>query len=474
MPRRTIAVPEKDKLTAVQRIAKSRPYYARVGLAGYVDILRRRWIALVICVLVGIAGGLYEGHHGPKIYQATSRAIVNTPASPVLQEALAGAQLTNQLTATYATLASSQVVAQQVVTDLGLPESPGSVRGSVHAAVVPNTFIIAITAASTDPAKAAQIANAAAKALGEVVAELRSGSKEDVNVKPLDQAGVPGSPSSPRSNVDLAVGLALGLLAGILLMAAMEALDRRVRSTRQADTLLHAPLLGIVPNRKSNAIVALDERDPEGEPYRSIATSLRFLNGGPSARTVVISSPEEGEGKSTVTANLAVALASAGLQVIVVDADLRRGRLTQLFGADSRVGLTSVIGGELPAAKALQEWHANLRLLPTGPLPSNPAGLLGSQAAADTVAALGELADIVLIDGAPLIPLTDTLVLSTQTDGVVLAVRHDKTTRPSLVAAKRQLELVTVPLLGYVYTGDPGRAPDYLAEGGHPAAAPAT
>jgi len=463
-----------DKLTAIQMIANSRPYYARVGLAGYVDILRRRWIPLVVCVLVGLVAGLYEGHHGPKVYQATSRAIVNTPASQVLSEALAGAQLTNQLTTTYATLASSEVVAQRVVDDLGLPESAGQLRGSVHAAVVPGTFIIAISASDTNPAKAAQVANAVGKALGEVVSDLRSGNKEDVNVKPLDQAGVPRIPTSPRSGVDLAVGLALGILAGILLVAAMEALDRRVRSTRQADDLLQAPLLGVVPNRKSNAIVALDERDPAGEPYRSIATSLRFLNGGPSARTVVISSPEEGEGKSTVTANLAVALASAGLQVIVVDADLRRGRLSQLFGAESGVGLTSVIGGELTAEKALQQWHPNLRMLPTGPLPANPAGLLGSQAAADTVAALGELADIVLIDGAPLLPLTDTLVLSTQTDGVVLAVRHDKTTRPSLVAAKRQMELVTVPLLGYVYTGDPGAAPDYLTESGHTAAAPAT
>jgi polysaccharide biosynthesis transport protein len=445
-----------------------------VGLAGYVDILRRRWIPLVLCVLVGLGAGLYEGHHGAKVYQATSRAIVNTPASPILQEALAGAQLTNSLTATYATLASSQVVAKRVVDDLGLPESAGQLRGSVHATVVPNTFIIAISASDTDPAKAANVANAVAKALGDEVSELRSGSKDDVSVKPLDQAGVPGTPTSPRSGVDLAVGLALGLLAGILLVAAMEALDRRVRSTRQADNLLNAPLLGVVPNRKSNAIVALDEQDLAGEPYRAIATSLRFLNGGPSARTVVISSPEEGEGKSTLTANLAVALASAGLQVIAVDADLRRGRLSQLFGAQSRVGLTSVISGELTAAEGLQQWHPNLRVLPTGPLPPNPSGVLGSQAAADTVAALGEMADIVLIDGAPLVPLTDTLVLSTQTDGVVLAVRHERTTRPSLVAAKRQMELVTVPLLGYVYTGNPGGVPDYQPEPGRAATAPAT
>jgi polysaccharide biosynthesis transport protein len=445
-----------------------------VGLAGYVDILRRRWIPLVLCVLVGLGAGLYEGHHGAKVYQATSRAIVNTPASPILQEALAGAQLTNSLTATYATLASSQVVAKRVVDDLGLPESAGQLRGSVHATVVPNTFIIAISASDTDPTKAANVANAVAKALGDEVSELRSGSKDDVSVKPLDQAGVPSTPTSPRSGVDLAVGLALGLLAGILLVAAMEALDRRVRSTRQADNLLNAPLLGVVPNRKSNAIVALDEQDLAGEPYRAIATSLRFLNGGPSARTVVISSPEEGEGKSTLTANLAVALASAGLQVIAVDADLRRGRLSQLFGAQSRVGLTSVISGELTAAEGLQQWHPNLRVLPTGPLPPNPSGLLGSQAAADTVAALGEMADIVLIDGAPLVPLTDTLVLSTQTDGVVLAVRHERTTRPSLVAAKRQMELVTVPLLGYVYTGNPGGVPDYQPEPGRAATAPAT
>ena len=445
-----------------------------MGLAGYVDILRRRWIALVVCVLVGLGGGLYSGHHGAKVYQATARAIVNTPASQVLSEAFAGAQLTSSLTSTYATLASSQVVAARVVSKLGLPESAGQLRGHIHAAVVPNTYIIAITVSDTDPVKAAKVANAASVALGDEVSELRSGRTDAVSVDPLDQAGVPSVPTSPRPGIDLAIGLALGVLAGILLVAVMEALDRRVRSTRQSDSLLHVPLLGIVPNRKSNAIVTLDERDLSGEPYRTIATSLRFLNGGPSARTIVITSPEEGEGKSTITANLAVALASAGLQVIAVDSDLRRGRLSHLFSVDTGRGLTSVISGEANLVDVLQQWHPNLRVLSTGPLPPNPSGLLGSVAAAETVTALGELADIVLIDGAPLLPLTDTLVLSTQTDGIVLAVRHEKTTRPSLVAAKRQMELVTVPLLGYVYTGSSGGVAEYLPEPGRAPAASTT
>src|SRR3954447_876091 len=113
MRRVVIAVP--DKITAVHVLRKSRLYYAPVGLAGYVDILRRRWIPLLVCILVGLGGGLYEGHHGPKIYQATSRVIVNSPASQVLSEAFAGAQLASSLPSTYAPLASSQVVAARVV-----------------------------------------------------------------------------------------------------------------------------------------------------------------------------------------------------------------------------------------------------------------------------------------------------------------------------------------------------------------------
>ena len=165
-----------------------------------------------------------------------------------------------------------------------------------------------------------------------------------------------------------------------------------------------------------------------------------------------------GEGKSTTVANLAIALAHGGESVVLVDADLRRPRLDELFGLDRAPGLTTALVGAVDIADAVQETSVpGLDVLTTGALPPNPSELLQTNAMADLVLTLQRRYDIVLFDAPPLLPVTDAALLATLSDGAVLLVRHGRTTAEQVRAAVGRLQSVGADLLGTVLTMVPAR-----------------
>jgi capsular exopolysaccharide synthesis family protein len=423
--------------------------------------LRRRWIVLVVCVLAGVGGGWYTGHHGVKTYRATARVLVNVPAAGQLSEALAGVQLSNDFLVTYSKLASSRAVATRVVNQLQLQEPVTAVQGQISATPEANTFIIDISVDNSDPQRAASLANEVSVALRDQVAQLEQGRPDPITVQLLDDALAPSHPIKPKPRTALILGIVLGVLAGALLLGALESLDRSVRTTGQTDALVRAPLLAVIAKHRDNAraLVAADDTDPRGEPYRALRTAVRFLDPDSPVQTLIVSSPGAGDGKTTVAANLAVALASSGMRIIVVDADLRRPQLGSAFGLESAVGLTSVVNRQVDLHDALQEWRPNLQVLPSGPLPPNPSEILGSETVASILAELSGMAEMLIIDAPPVLPVTDAVVLGTQADGVLLVIRHGKTKRNDIAATRRQLDTVGVPILGYVYNGTPGGLP---------------
>jgi capsular exopolysaccharide synthesis family protein len=428
-----------------------------VDLLGAIAMLRRRFLAIVLCLLAGAAGGYDLGHHGQKHYESTAQVLVNVPAAGTASEQLAGVQLSSGLVATYAGLVKTQLLYDRVVETLrkqgfGQP-------GAMSASLVAGTFLINITGNDTVPAVAQATANAAAKALSEEVAELQSGLPNPISVHLVSVGGPPGGPVSPNPRLDLIVGIILGAVAGLALALLLEALDRTVKSVSQADAAVAAPMLGIVPKRRGKTL-AVGARDEgvAGEPYRSLRASLRFLEPDRPLRSVLMTSPSEGEGKTTTAANLAIALALSGERTVAVDADLRRGGLSRAFGLDRSVGLTSVVMGKTSLEDALQEWAPNLKVLATGPLPPNPSEILGSQLTNELLRRLEHMADIVVIDTTPVLPVADALALGTQVDGVLLVLRHSRTPRNAAVAARRRLESIGARALGYVLNGAPDSA----------------
>lgn len=204
------------------------------------------------------------------------------------------------------------------------------------------------------------------------------------------------------------------------------------------------------------ALITLsDPRSPVSEAYRTLRTNLSFSGLDKPIRTLVVTSPAPDEGKSTTVANLAVTMAQGGRSTILVDCDLRRPTLHSLLGLSSEPGLTNLVLKE-SETPALQPTEVDgLQFLASGPLPPNPADMLGSQRLDEIIAILSDTAEIILFDAPPVIAVTDATVLGAKVDGVLLVVSAGKTRRDHAERAKEMLEKANVRIVGAALTNAP-------------------
>jgi non-specific protein-tyrosine kinase len=208
---------------------------------------------------------------------------------------------------------------------------------------------------------------------------------------------------------------------------------------------------------RANLVTVSDPRSVTAEAYRALRTNLSFSSLDDPIRTLVVTTPAPQENKSLVISNLAVIMAQGGNRTILVDCDLRRPALHEIFGVDNSTGLTTMMLDE--SAMAVPPLHQteieNLWLLPSGPLPPNPADLLGSRRMDMVIDQLKEAADIVLLDAPPVISVTDAAVLGSKVDGVVLVVSAGLTRREHAVRAKEMLAKVNIRIVGAVLDNAP-------------------
>lgn len=282
-------------------------------------------------------------------------------------------------------------------------------------------------------------------------ATLTSGGAEVVR-----SAVVPGSPASPKPLRNGLAALFVGLALGAALAFVRENFDDAVRDKKQLDESVDVPVLAVIPSlHRSSKDVQSELRrpnSPSGEGFRRLRTSLQLLGVERPLRTIQVTSPVAGEGKTTVVSALGLLLAAAGQRVVLVDCDLRRPRLHDEFAFNNDVGVTSVLAGELPLAQAVRHVPdtRSLFVLPSGPLPPNPAELVASRRMAELLFELQSQFDVVLVDSAPVLPVTDATLLAAWVEATVLVAKAGSTTARQLIDAVEQLRQVDAQLAGTV------------------------
>ena len=204
-------------------------------------------------------------------------------------------------------------------------------------------------------------------------------------------------------------------------------------------------------------ITLTEPRSPISEAYRTLRTNLDFASLDQALKTLVVTSSGVGEGKSTTLANLAVVSAQAGRKVVLVDADLRRPTLHQVFDLSNEAGLTTMMRDEdsLSSPPLQASGVEGLSLLTSGPLPPNPADLMGSRRMEEVMAVLAEGADQVFFDTPPVVAVSDAAVLATKVDGVLLVISAGKTRRDHARTAVQRLEQINARVVGTVLTNVP-------------------
>jgi non-specific protein-tyrosine kinase len=287
-------------------------------------------------------------------------------------------------------------------------------------------------------------------------------------VEVLVKGQVPTVASSPAPKRSAALAFALGLLLGMAAAIALDFLDDSVKDVDEVERIARPlPILGAIPvvndwrTRDLPRLVTIEDPSSNiSEAYRSLRTSVQFAGLKTDARILQMSSAVAAEGKTTTIANLAVALSLAGLRVTVVDCDLRRPRIHEFFGASNQIGFTSVLLGDQPLSAVLQPITlpsgAVLSLLASGPLPPNPAELLGTVRVGELLATVAAESDIVLLDAPPVLPVTDAIVLSSKVDGVMLVATSQVTGRRHLQQALGAFQAADAPVLGVIVNGASG------------------
>ena len=277
-------------------------------------------------------------------------------------------------------------------------------------------------------------------------------------------AAVPSGPISPKPVSDAISAAAVGLILGIALAFLFEYVDESIKTKddvqRSVGTTI--PVVATIPlvvewrdKTKPELVSITFPRSSAAEAYRSLRTSVQFAGLEDPINVLAITSPTAGEGKSTVLANLAVAVAAAGRRVVVFDCDLRRPRIHTFFGLSNEIGFTSWIIGRAPLSGAVQEVPGirRLSLMASGPIPPNPSELLSSRRFPEVVKALQADGALVLIDTPPLLPVTDAAVIARSIDAVFMVTMAGKGTRRHLRHAVEILQRVDAPVSGIVLNG---------------------
>lgn len=496
------------------------------SLGDHVQIMKRRWRLLAAGLLLGVVAGLGLSAMQDTEYTAEATLLLEPGRTPTSATVMDPDEV-----ATQANVVGSVAVADRVIEELGIDQSPQDLLASVTVTVIDQTRTVAVAASRPTAAEAAEVANAFANEyiayrveeavantaavraalqsqLSTVTAELAT-VREELEQGPaadrtasleaqeqslvarqadlqtqvtllgspteptpggdlLYPAEPPGRPSQPRPLSGAALGGLLGLVLGTLMAYTRDRFDDGIRDEQRLKSTLGAvPVLGRIPEdarRTTRPVSLVDPHSSASEAYRSLTTNVRFLTAGhrPSRKDhgelLVVSSSVAGEGKTTLATNIAVTAARVGFRVLLVDADLRAPKVNDRFGIETPVGLSHVLAESGRLQEAVTDvplGFGSLRIIGAGAIPPNPAELLAGPRAGRLWQQLREVADLVVVDTAPLLGVADTLEIVREADLVLLAVRHRASRVHQVQSSMERVRQVGGRVDGVVWCGVP-------------------
>ena len=419
---------------------------------------------ILVCLSLCVGAAAFYNWQATREYSSSAQLFVSTTPSDT-GEAYQGGLFASQRVTSYADLVGTRELADQVADNLGDDYEPSVLRAAVSAEVIPETVNLRITATDPDPVRARDIAQGYAEALSDLVADIETPDGKDnapIKASIVDNAKVNNSPVSPQPVRNLGLAIILGLLLGVGLAVVRELLDTSVSSPDDVAEVTDTPIMGTIGADPAAArkppVEALGSASPWAESFRVLRTNMQYVDVDHDRRVFVVSSSLPGEGKTTTAVNLAITMAMAGQRVALVECDLRRPLIAGRLGLDGAVGTTNVLIGKVEWQDAIQSYgDTQLGVLAAGPLPPNPSELLQSQAIEKLIEDLRTHFDMVLLDAPPLLPVTDAALLAARADGMLMVVRHGRTTRDQLRHALERVQSVDANCVGAVINLAPAR-----------------
>lgn len=436
-----------------------------MSLRDFAKLLRTRWLTVSATTACAVIAALAITLLTTPLYQASTRLFVSSTGGASLADIYQGNRLSQERVLSYTELLMGETMAQRTVNRLRLDMTAQALQKRVTASSKPNTVLIDVDVLDESPDRARDIANGLSDEFVDMVRELETpegASRPDARVVVEQRATTPETPAYPKTARNLTLGFVLGLLVGVALAVVRDVLDNTVKSQEALEELTGVGIVGSIPldkERRSNPAIAFDKSNSAiAEAFRTCRTNLQFLAIDEPPRVIVITSSVPDEGKTTTAMNIALALAEADHNVVLVEGDMRRPVLDKYLDVVGSVGLSTVLSGKASLDEALQRTRfAGVTALTSGVVPPNPSELLGSLAAEKLLGELRARFDFVIVDSTPLLAVTDSAVLASSADGVIIIARFGHTKREQVATAVVSLKNVGARLLGAVLTMVPAR-----------------
>ncbi|QUW18946.1 polysaccharide biosynthesis tyrosine autokinase [Agrococcus sp. Marseille-Q4369] len=430
-------------------------------LTEYAAALRKHWLSILLLAVLGAGGGWGVSKAMPDTFRAETSVMVIPSRGDSTSELVQGSNYVQNLVQTYTLLARSPTVLQPVVDELDIPQTAGGLAARTDVEAPLNTFVIEIGVSDASGAAARTIADAVAAQFSRAVADVSPEGPDGepaVRVEVIAPAREPSGPIAPNTRLNTLLGGASGLAVGVLAALVLRRFGSRLTSVEDLqEASADIPVLGRVGRADGRGLVpAL--REHEGgrvaESVRQMTAALKYVDLAGERRVLLVTSGSSGEGKSSVSVGLALTLADVGHRVLLVDADLRRSSIADLTGVEGAVGLTTVLVGDVTLPEAVQPWGSpDLEILASGPKPPNPGHLLTSDRLTTVLAAARSSYDYVIVDTAPVLAVSDALWLASESDGIIVVARADRTRREALRRTLTAVAATPARILGVVLNG---------------------
>lgn len=451
-----------------------------VELRTYLDVIwRRKWTVVLVTALAIGAAAAFTFTQQSK-YAAETTIVVGQAGGLVQPQ---NANAIQPFSATMTELIKSTVVADAVVRQLNLPFSAQSLLNRVSVSFNPESAALKVSVIDSNPSRARAIARQISIVFADLVKSRfgtakattsQSSANPPLTAAVWDPAHIVPGKVQPKPKQNLIIASLLGLVLGLLAAFLRDYFDRSLRGTTAIEDAFDVPVIGQIPSigkrPKRPRMVWNNDHDDSAEAFRTLRANLQYVGLNKPLRTILITSPGPGQGKTTVCANLAMALAQSGSSVVAVETDLRRPLLSSLFGIPPlSSGLTNVLvgAGELPKALyrldiepppgTMANHAGKVTVLPCGPLPPNPSEILASSQMKQLMENLVSAYDYVLLDSPPILLVADTLELAKLADGVIVVVRSTSATTDEARELHNLARRLAINLVGTVVTDVPVR-----------------
>lgn len=441
------------------------------SLEEIVALLMKRLVVIVVCTLIGLSAFYVVNKYFTKPFYTASVQMYVNPIDSTSSADLNELNYAQKVVTTYINFLQTKVFYKQVAEESNLNYTQDQLKGMTRIQSVGNTEIFQISVTSLFPEDSFQLV----ETMQEIAPRLIKSIKNTAKISVVDPAVLPTWPSGPNIKLNTIIGGILGFLLSILASLLWEIIDVNVKNQEDLIKKYQLPVLGAIPNFDLNSkrkyiirnlipiiknrsryknidkSINEDTKFIVKEAYNSLRANLRFTLRKDGCRKVLISSSIPEDGKSTTSSNIAITISQTGAKVLLLDCDLRKGRLHSFFKIKSAPGISDVLSGIKNEKDVLQDTvYENLQVITMGAIPPNPTELLASVQMDEFIKRLEKIYDYIIIDSPPVNVVSDALSLVKMVDGVVIVVRENVTSHPNIVSAMTKYKFAEAKILGFV------------------------